>query len=513
MNATKAITIVLLALCIILAACICGYRVSAIDNETISNISYIDAKIVYPYSNEILRIPQGADVFVNETIDISGMGWGNGVAWYGPSGLSETPLYVREFAQSKIDVIKFYVDPEIFLSRPGMWYQYYGSNAERHGNLDAFNVKSGLRNSTMRYSNGTLVNLSVGNLTNEKQVVIKKPLLPEIRVSDYAVAKGNELFINTSEDSKVWIFGTEDKIYDIKTYGRSAIINKTSINNLKTGNYKVLIQSAGKNTIYEASFENDQFVSPWAKVDPISVYGSQPKLDITKLKEMLDKTDDKYEIYNLEVQDPSISIVSIDEQAIGSQTRGYLLEDGLVTLLNIKGYSNLIEGSDITVCFDKSKYNAVDIKKYTYHTKVERNGSSYLGAYQAFIPMVWNDISTGVHTISAEDEFGTIVLSDVPISPMPEDSFRPNGTLKYIDSRNPWVPTPTPEIVKVIETKIVKETVIVKVTPSNEQVLEQQSIATNEAIKYWVINLVIVLITLIVIGIVSMYLLSVYRRI
>ena len=82
---------------------------------------------------------------------------------------------------------------------------------------------------------------------------------------------------------------------------------------------------------------------------------------------------------------------------------------------------------------------------------------------------------------------------------MPSDSYQPNKLIRYIAGDigdTEYVPLPTPEIVKVIETQkvYVTRTVMVPVTPSEEVVVKAQREAildTTLTIGKWLIGIVI----------------------
>ena len=79
------------------------------------------------------RIMQGDNVYLNDTIDISGMGHGQlKLAWYGKYSEYYDPQYIIEFSLFKREQMNFWIDPAVFASRTGMWYQYYRDVPERH---------------------------------------------------------------------------------------------------------------------------------------------------------------------------------------------------------------------------------------------------------------------------------------------------------------------------------------------------------------------------------------------
>ena len=103
------------------------------------------ALIVLPVQATLVQRPfQGDLVQVGTYIDATGvMGFGGGFAYYGMSGDTESnPQYILEMGGRKSDYYNFYLDPKIFESRIGPWYQYTGNTTGsiEHGNLLAFRV-------------------------------------------------------------------------------------------------------------------------------------------------------------------------------------------------------------------------------------------------------------------------------------------------------------------------------------------------------------------------------------
>jgi hypothetical protein len=133
--------------------------------------------------------------------------------------------------------------------------------------------------------------------------------------------------------------------------------------------------------------------------------------------------------------------------------------------------------------------------------------------FQVYVPLVWDDIKSGTtHTITVSGPHGTSTDASFPVGEMPADSYRPNASLKFIGDRNPWVPTPTPVIVKVIETQIVQKIMTVTVTPSEAVVYAQQEKAMQEANKTVWVTAAMVFIAILIIAGVGLYARSVYRR-
>lgn len=432
---------------------------------------------LYPY-HEQYRIDQGQTVYVNDTIDIAGMGHGKlQLAWYGRYGEYFEPQYIITTSLFKRELINFWLDPDVFATRTGTWYQYYGNTTERNGNLLAFKVTDRMRNITTPFNNVT-------------EDVVKKslyaPPLPEKHITDYLVARGDSFTINSS---RVWIFGTLDGMYSHGGY-----FTPSEIGSLDIGSYKVVLHDPGRNGIFEVNYDvkNQMLTSPWKSVHDESVAGSQPMLDMDKVYQRVKATDDRVQTFNLEVQIPEIYVDSIDEVAVGSRIP-IAYEPGM-TLLDVRGYTNSMNGTVVTAVLDPDTQTVRTLKANTYTTKAYRENPGSMSSYQIYIPINKNQMPNGIHTIKVSTEIGSVMYHDFPISELPADSFVPNATLKYIGDRNPWVPTPTPEIITKVETKVVEKIVTVEVTPPQEMLDSAQRTAMTNVVVESAILVVKVLI-------------------
>lgn len=455
----------------------------AIEDNSSSNTSYIITEEQVYRANPVYRIAQGQNVFVNDTIDISGNGWGTGMAWYGKYTQYSDPQYILYFNNYRSGLQNFWLDPSVFADREGLWFQYYGTNqsTETNGNLELFKVLNQYANTAYTFPNGTTVYEPIAQPDNTVNLTVKlkapaPQILPEQHVSDYLVAHGDAV---TTPYTKLWVFGRVDGIYD-----HSGNLTEKEIMGLEIGSYKIISHDVGRNTIQEVSYDSisDELVSPWRNVEPIDVYGIQPRLVMDRFVSMIRNTDDKIETYNLEVQDPSITIYSISEVGIGNDM--ITTYDRGTTMLDVRGYTNVANGTLLTFVMDTDMQNARSLPEYTYHTTAIRTSPGNMSFYQAYIPINKNLMPNGIHTIKASTSLGGVSFYDFVISETPPDSYVPNATLKYIADRNPWVPTPTPvyNTVTVEVTREIVREVVKEVPPSDEQVRAQQDKIITEKI-------------------------------
>jgi hypothetical protein len=468
-------------ICFAILSLVCS--VDAAEDGTVIE-EYIQYPFVEPY-----RLPaQGATVYVNDTVDISGQGWADELSWYGKYGEYEYPQYILTTPYQKTLLRNYYIDPVIFESRPGMWYQYYGNASERNGNLASFFVKQGHRNIT---------DLGNGTLTIEQPNPTLKPItfeeiLPEVPVTGYLVAIGDEL--NTGVE-RGWLFGRTDY-----RYARDGYFAKEDVESLAIGSYKIIAQNAGNNTIYDVGYNSGKNEiwrikydgNSGASTEIVSVAGVQPMVAMDLFKGAVSRSDDKIETYNMEVQEPEISIVSIDEVDVGNRIP-IAWEPGM-TLLDVRGYSNVANGTELSFIIDPDKQTARTLKANTYTVNASRTSIGNMSWYRIYIPINKNTMPNGMHTLYATTAIGGSMRSDFPISELPADSFVPNATLKYIGDSNPWKPNLTiPDPIVVEKIKVVEKVIEKPVPPSNETVLEQQRIAVGENVTRIGIGIVCVI--------------------
>lgn len=445
--------------------------VSAEEQDDFSG-SYAVSDTDYPYYPPY-RLPyQGADVYVNDTVDISGQGWGSGIAWYGRYGEYDLPQYIREFTPYPIDQRRFYLDPVWAAGRSGYWYQYYGNTTERHGNIVSFKLIDAYR----PVENAT-ENIAA-NVTPE----IKFPdfIVPEKHVADYLIAKGDSLTIN---ESRIWIFGRVDGFYGIP-----GELNESQIQDLESGSYTIILQKPGNNTISDVGYNPDKGAL-WktvynelygTSIITVDINALQPRLTMEHFIEMIGQTDDQIQTLTLDIEEPVISIVSIDDVDVGNRIP-VAYEPGM-TLLDVRGYTNTANGTLLTFVMDADKQTPRTIKENTYTTEAVGENIGDMRYYHVFIPINKNSMPNGIHTITASTELGGSMYYDFPISELPADSFVPNATIKYMGDRNPWIPTPPPEIRVQIqrETVVVTQQITVQITPSEAQISEEAQRIVDE---------------------------------
>ena len=479
-------TAVLLFLIAIGLSLLVGYATS--DNVTINSTvgSYVVVQLPSTYNTSPFsppqlpyRIAQGQDVYLNDTIDITGEGWGRGLAWYGTYGEYDDPQYVYEFSDFSPhgELSHFWIAPSIFSQRQGMWYQYYGNATETRGNLNAFKVIAGYRNSTLTFPNGTVVNQSVGiSPTQTPRVFPQESVLPEVHVADYLLAIGDPLIVKTYGQAQVWIFGRVDKAYG-STPNDNMTFDAKTFENFEPGSYTMVVQHPGNNTDFDVRFNNNtlEYKNGWNGVQNVDVSALQPRMILSRLLQILGSTDDTYQTYTVEIQQPEIRVVSIDDIWLKSKMDEFHIDNNVdVTFKDIRGYTNLQNGTNLTVALDKTRF--------VTHAQTWRSANGNRTMFQAYVPIIWDTIPLGTHTVTVSGPPGAYVDANFPVELLPADSYRPNATLKYTGDENPWKPnltTPTPVII----TQVVTQVVVVTVTPSQDQIKQKSMDAVMQIIS------------------------------
>lgn len=521
MNYYKMILFLIIATALSILCCVCVV-VDAAENVS-ANIT------PHQTQEDIVRIAQGDTVYINGTYDISGvLGWDNdegnynyisycgGYDCYESSTLYLLQLPPRSRVAGSESVYRYRIDPAIFANRTGDWYQYDKSDEGSHANTLAFTVAAMYANQSLVMPNGTIINqttIAWGDTAGLK--LDKEYILPEKPVSDYLIARGDFFTLSDNVTEKVWIFGRNTPLYDYETYDGDITYNSSVTEAMEPGSYYLMKHYAGKNGDFDVRFydEHIQWKHGWSGIVNVDVPGVQPLMVADMVADSINRTDDTYTILHLEVQEPSVTIEGFSEVPLTPQYTGYeeyRIKDGFVSLFDVRGYSNLNEGTNITVTLDPTRHTPKDIDHYMFNTTVKRAIDGNMGYYQVYVPIVWDDMTIGMHTLVVSSILGAKSYHDFPISVLPEDSFKPNTTVKYALDRNPWIPTPTPEVqVTIVEKKIVvTQTILVPVTPSTEVVKAEQKNIILEYLTYGVIG---ILSLAILVGIV-LYALSVFRR-
>jgi len=448
-------------------------NVSSVIVEDISEYSAKSLGVTEIPLDYIPRVEQGDKVYLNDTADITGVsGWPDSsgdyrIAYYGrwvssfspedmdPEYIVKLPGKTRsgEFDSQ----YRYWINPAIFAERPGWWYQYTTNHSrfytsEAAGNLRVFYVTGSYRTYTNTSGNTSMV-YKAGNYT-EKVQPVPAPLMPERPIADYLVAKGDSLSFYYP-GVRIWVFGTGTSgIYDKRDY----MLTVEDVEQLPAGSYTLVFHYPGNNTIHEISYVNDTLIPGLYGRQPVDVYGLSSSVVMDRFMAMLTESDDTIERHSLVVESPYITLDRIDETYVNG------------TVYDIRGYSNVANGTKITVTLDEGRSYKQYIGSRTVQTVAVRTSYGNLSYYRAYMPLDYDTLVAANalnHTVTARTALGGVVYKDFWISVLPPDSFKPNTTIKYTMDRNPFVPTPTPIVQKVVERQTYKvgETVVQTITP------------------------------------------------
>jgi hypothetical protein len=414
------------------------------------------------------RITQGDKVYIGETVDISGVtGWSDTlVYWGGEFSSIDEPMYKLTLPPKMrlgngSSQYRFYIDPKIFGDRIGNWYAWYGTE-ESHGNNIAFKVAYGER----KIDNDTILNITVDRKQEEQFI---PPPVPTKEVARYLVARGDNLTIDVSYPSRLYIFGDKDGIYNLRSINNSVYINESLIQNLRVGEYTLLIQQTGNDNEFNVIYDNKKKIlhSLYSSTDnfetnDIDLTSYSPPLFLSKLKDEITKTNDYYNTYTLAIQDPSLDIISRDD-----------LDVNKIKLLQLKGYTNTAKGTKLCFGIDEEIQNkSLDYKPTCTFAEGDEIGN--MRYFIVSVPFSYNDLSVGEHFITGNTEIGGSQTVSFNVYST-WDSTPRNVTTKYI-AGNEFKPTPTPEIIRVVETQIVRvietQIVVEQLTPDLKQLYE-----------------------------------------
>ena len=438
-------------------------------------------------------IQQGDTVYVNQTIDISGVvpPYQYLAYWDGFTMYDRNATYLIPMSYKKSTYYNFYLDPDIFSNRLGKWYRY-DLKFEPNGNNLAFVVK---RAQPIPVANKSM-NETLQNANQTPAEIPPAPPLPIKHIADYLVARGDSFSIKGDRAVSVWLFGARDSLLDYHMYNNSAVIAPQLISTLSPGRYTVLLQEQEPGYEGDPAIRYDNisqsiqwFDSSTFTIQGFSVLDQTPDNVLKQLEEVFPKTHYQYQKFTLEIQDPTISIDQIDSlnqlnNTGAPQAQGLIL--GSQSYIDVRGYTNAAPDTLIQVGVDVDFNMGGDPWKGTIATASQGDPGGDMREWKALIPLKLYDMKAGRHFVSAKSDLSDAIIStadffiyDNPVG----NSVVPNKTIRYISGRygpEEMVPTPTPVVVTQVVTQVITQIVTVPVTPSNEQVLAQQRIAQKE---------------------------------
>jgi hypothetical protein len=432
-------------------------------------------------------VQQGSTVYLGDTVDISGIMAGVfNMAYYGGYDEESGEQFLLDTPNRKIGYYRYYIDPAIFGSRLGKWYKWNGY-VERQANNLIF-VVAETRPKTNLSENSTLQN------PNQTPIVLPKvPLLPDQHIADYLIARGDSMDIPATNQTKAWIFGSHDSVYDFMAVNGTIQLKDDILDKLSPGTYQLLLQTRQENATGDFTVRYNQNTSMIDWFDPQSfavqhydTAGQTPENVMNKLKSLIPAAHDTYKIYTLEIQTPTVTINQIDTTyQLNStvQNQGVSLDSP--GFLDVRGYSNAAQDTIVKVILDPDLNMDVNqMFKDGIATHTEGIDPGNMRVFKAIVPVQLYNMAPGKHFVAAKTSLSDgYVTADFYIYENPAGNFIPNKTIRYISGKygpQEMIPTPTPIIVTQVVTKVVTQIVTVPVTPSNEQIYVQQKIASEK---------------------------------
>jgi len=366
---------------------------------------------------------------------------------------------------------RIYIDPPTFL--PGEWDQWSDFDFdEERGNTVAFYVIPEIRPA-----------LNLSELEEPEHDVILKPYIQPIEqrhVADFLVAHGDDFMINVS-DGRVWIFGRSEGYYGMPTVNDTFYLNASQIQHLTPGNYKLLVEQPGPNSIkvnmrYDAVNDSIEYFDPDTfTINYLELYGLDPITRLDKFREIEGRTNDIYTEYDLVVAEPYVEIVSLDQQYFRNQSAAQ----------TVRGYTNVKVDTRLTAVVDADKRFGQDLEWSTFYTRAQGdiNKPGDMRWFEISLPLLFENFAADHHTITVTTDIGGSMNVDFNVYESPEHSFIENNTIKYVNGSE-WRPDPTPIIIEKIVTQevIVTQTILINVTPSQESVEKAQYDAFMEVL-------------------------------
>ena len=500
-------------LAVFVMLCIAGEWVvihaDASDNMSTVSVKYYVGDYGEPYTGIPPYINQGDTVYLNGTYDISGVvpPYPELAYWDGYDMYERAPSYNISLPQQKIGYYHYYMDPAIYETRLGKWYKYDGTYEKQGWNLAFVVAEPKWDNSTMRYSNGTLVNVTKihhEEINATLQIEIPPPL-PYKHVSDYLIARGDALNITINQSTNVWLFGRIDKLLDHKSTNQSIDVTSQVLSGFEPGHYTVMFQKIKPgNSDFTVRYDLDNNRIQW--FDPKSfairtqsLDGYSPTVIYEKLTQLTPEMQDSFMSYNLELQEPLIEIASIEEKYNPNQTvdqTGQVHYNTNTSFIEVIGYTNVAPGSQLRFILDEDDQTVRTISDHTSYTEAQGKYGGDMRWFRIYVPINKYGLAAGQHTISAYTALSLKrTNAEFYLYDMPPDSYIPPKTIRYISGRNgpeEFVPTPTPitVTVKVIETKEVIKEVIKEVPPPQESVDSAMWTTALQLIGYFIIGLI-----------------------
>ena len=449
-----------------------GWKDPAIGFNLTGNYSAYDPK-------NATRISPGDCVQLGDTVDISGIGWYTGAIvtygrYFNDYGATTNESMLKRYLISPWNLTHVYIDPAIFDDYPGWWYvdyAYGGLDITRNHGYDRLFYVSSSCYSPQKVSQQVQAAFNESQANAAKIANLTSLTYRGIDGIDYIVSRNVTTTLDVTPGyTQRWLFGidTSSKLYDTPVLYNGTTLNAEDTINLLAGRYDAFFISAGHNGVLEENYDagSESITSPFKGSADISTKGIQPRLVENLLSTKIHNSlDDRYSVWKIALQDPSIEVVKIDQTMLLNNNSAFALA----------GYTNMNQGDTLTIVMDADK-PTLKTAKPIYATVVDNGGQSgYRSWNTSFIVDMNGMAAPAYHSFTVTSNEGAKAVASFYLRKELAAHYQPEKYLSYIDN-NPFIPTPTPiTVVRVdVQKQIVVQTVTVPVTPSQESVNEAQ---------------------------------------
>lgn len=409
-------------------------------------------------------IMQGQCVELNKTYDISGVGWYNEkIVYYGrwydayqnDDNSSIEAVFKIPSGISKLQ--NFWIDPEFFGKYPGYWYNF-NDLVEKNSNARLFYVADRCA-APEPVATPAPVKQDTSNFVYNKTILPPKP-----SGYDVLMARGDTIEILNKSIMRYWIFNNAYNKYDI--VNSLILLSASDFRGAPPGKYILGIVFAGNNSIIEEYYnahdsiiesvfkhQSNEYVLGLQSISLESRSTVQAKLE----KMVKNSYDDKIEYMTIGFDDPVIQVMQYQQ-----------IDTGGKSYLDIRGYTNVKEGTQINATLESETANDIRYKRIAADATVVEYGYSNWRQWKLLLPFQIDDLPNGKHYVVITVPQGARVVIEPYIREEPADHYQPNKTVRFVDN-SPFIPVPTP-IVYTNET--VKTVEVVKVEVKKEVVKE-----------------------------------------
>ena len=446
-------------------------------NYAINSINLSDKFPVWDPKNTT-RITQGDCVTLGKTVDIGGIGWYTGhIAYYGRYYTEYSNDYGQNMvALKKVDawnLTTFYIDPEYFYQYPGWWYTYddYQDNAtttQSNDRLFYISDNCGIQN--LQIPKPVTINLT--ELDERKERNLWE--LPEKREQgiDFIVSRNLTSNISAPENTRLWIFGQSDSVYDRTNLKNSTELPQNTTANWQSGLYNFIYTRPDGNGIFDQEYNinTKTITSPFVNTKPEYIGDLQPRLVYIKLLSLISGSYQKnYTHLRVDIQDPMIEVVKLDSWQ-GWDNASYI---------TMAGYTNANPGNTLTIEMDRGKMGAKESAKRTWVVTVWGNMSAYRIWNTSFMLDIQNE-NPGPHTMTVTSNSGGSITGSFYIYREPAAHYIPENYIQYVNN-SPFIPP----VIQTVTIPVPGPTkiVYVEVPPSQESVNAGQTAALMELVR------------------------------